>query len=136
MVPLEDDESKTFASYLDVRMIPKDSAKAGVLKFSHIANESAQENDERTKIMMSKKKAMGVRKGIPDFFMAIQNQYGERHCLWIEMKRREDKNGKSPSRITPEQSEWVEILDGIPNTAAHFAYGFEEAKNILDSYLK
>jgi hypothetical protein len=136
MVPLEDDESKTFASYLDVRTIPKDSDKAGVLKFSHIANESAQENDERTKIMMSKKKAMGVRKGIPDFFIAIQNRHGERHCLWIEMKRRRDKDGKSPSRITPEQSEWIDVLSGIDNTAAHFAYGFEEAKNILDSYLK
>lgn len=56
--------------------------------------------------------------------------------LFLEMKlpRKILKNGKlgaSPSKISPEQTEWIEFLQKIDNADARIAYGFDKAKEIV-----
>ena len=87
MVPKEDKESEAFARFLESKMVPKDSGKPGVLEFSHIGNESGQAGTRNIVIMMAKKKRLGVRRGIPDFFVAFRSESGNLSSLWIEMKR-------------------------------------------------
>lgn len=42
-----------------------------------------------------------------------------------------EKLGASPSKIQPEQKEWIEFLQKIDNAEARIAYGFDEAKEIV-----
>ena len=62
-------------------------------------------------------KAEGVRKGVPDLFIP-------EWLLWIEMKR--VKGGK----LSPEQSDWIDYLNGCGYTAV-VANGFDEAKAVV-----
>lgn len=69
---------------------------------------------------------MGVKAGVSDLFLALPTtQY---HGLWLEMKRR--KNSK-PSR---EQILWCNLMRDL-GYQAEIAYGWEHAKNIIQSYL-
>ena len=65
-------------------------------------------------------KAEGVRKGVPDLFIP-------EWLLWIEMKR--VKGGK----LSPEQSNWIDYLNGCGHLAL-VANGFDEAKMIVLDY--
>ena len=38
------------------------------------------------------------------------------------------------SEIHAEQEYWISVLNSIPNTAAHIAFGFDDAKAIYDGY--
>ena len=52
----------------------------------------------------------------------------------MKLPRKILKNGKlgaSPSKISPEQKEWIEFLQKIDNAEARIAYGFDEAKEIV-----
>lgn len=73
-----------------------------------------------------------MAKGFPDYIIFLKRG----GILFLEMKlpRKILKNGKlgaSPSKISPEQTEWIEFLQKIDNADARIAYGSEEAKEIV-----
>ena len=69
-----------------------------------------------------------VKKGIPDYFLAIRKkEYGG---AWLEMKTKSEKGKK----LRKEQLAWREKL--LKNGYQHaFCYGFEEAKEMITHYL-
>ena len=50
-----------------------------------------------------KMKAEGVKAGVPDLYVPVWK-------LWIEMKR------KKGGRLSPDQKDWIEYLEGIGDT--------------------
>ena len=89
--------------------------------FIHIPNEGKR--DPKTGNIL---KAMGLKKGVSDFFLAypVYPYAG----LWIELKRLEK------SVISEEQQDWIDKMRRM-HYQAHFAYGWEEAKAIIEGYL-
>jgi len=81
----------------------------------------------RNKATAGKLKAMGVRAGIPDLFLAIRR--GRYPGLWIELKKL--KSGKT----SPEQDIWLEHLKS-QGYGARVCYGWESAKDTILEYLK
>ena len=73
-------------------------------------------------------KAMGVRKGVPDYFIAVAK--GAYHGLFLEMKRRDQRNRKK--RI--EQDNWLEKLKD-QNYCAEYVYGWEHASQVCKDYV-
>lgn len=78
-------------------------------------------------------KLMGLRPGVSDIF--IYYPHGAYHGLWLEVKR----NMKYPpsARATPTwiaQEKFQEIVKSV-GFAAHFCYGWEDGKRIVDNYL-
>lgn len=65
-------------------------------------------------------KAIGWRKGLPDYQLAYPNS--KYHGMWLEMKRTCDKSKK----LREEQSEWINNLSAV-GYYANFAYGFTDA---------
>ena len=72
-----------------------------------------------------KLKAEGVRAGVPDIFLPIPR--GGSSGLFIELKIK-------PNKITQKQSEWLTALARHQYEAV-VAYGWEEAKEIIENYL-
>lgn len=130
-IPYEDAEGEAFAWRLRAWMVDESSNSPGVLEFSHIGNETGV----RHKSVQVRKNKQGMRKGVPDYVCVIQRADGTRSLVWIELKRQKDGNGKTPSVVSADQKRWVRILNTVPNVAAHFAYGHEEACEILEKYI-
>lgn len=104
-------ECEVFADYLRLRN----------LKFAHIANESGM----RLPIGVIRKRVrMGYGKGVPDYLIIVNN-----HILFIEMKR--EKGGV----VSPEQKEWIEILNAVAGVKAYVCRGATEAINLVEEYL-
>lgn len=79
-----------------------------------------------------KMKAEGVRKGVPDIFlpipvMDVANSY-MKAGLWIEMKAGKNKPKE-------EQKWWLEQLDEY-GYRVEVCYGFQEAVDVISSYLR
>lgn len=89
--------------------------------FIHIPNEG-----KRNPISGAHLKRMGMRKGVSDFFLPKPNK--ESHGLWVELKRTKG------ARETPEQKDWINKMKAL-NYDAHFAYGWEHAREIILHYL-
>ena len=101
-------------------------------RFTHIANEIGI-GGKVGMLIGARKKKIGVAKGFPDYLIFLKNGW----ILFLEMKlpRKILKNGKlgaSPSKISPEQTEWIEFLQKIDNAEARIAHGFDEAKEIVE----
>ena len=82
-------------------------------------------------------KVLGHLNGYPDnFYMEPRCSY---HGLFIELKREgtklKNKNGEWASEHLEEQAEVLSKLESKGYKAV-FAVGFDEAKQILDNYLK
>ena len=73
----------------------------------------------------SKFKAIGVKRGVPDFHIAYPT--AKYHGLWIEMKAGKGKPSK-------EQREWLYRLKGA-GYAAGVCWGWEQAKRVVERYL-
>ena len=103
---------KAVATYLDFR---------GVL-WCHVANE----RKTRSKKMGGYWVGQGVKSGVPDclIFEPSKHYAG----LAIELK-----NGKG-KRVSPNQKTWLSGLQN-KNWRAEVAYSFEEAIEIIESYL-
>ncbi len=80
----------------------------------------------RTAVTGALLKAEGVRKGIPDVFLALP--CGGHAGLWIEMKR---QAGSHPS---PTQTAMLASLRNA-GYAARVCRGFDEAKAVIERYL-
>lgn len=95
------------------------------------------------KVQYSKMKASGYVKGFPDLF--IYEPRGIHHGLAIELKWKEEpfmygsaaRGGKSIrlGKPTPEQKQWIESLNARGYVAG-ICYGFDEARKMIDNYLK
>lgn len=109
-IPIEYFECLTLVDYLTLNNI----------MFTHISNETFTRS---WKVKM-KNKRMGVSKGFPDYFMIIKGT-----PVFIEMKR------KMKSRVGPEQRIWIDALNKA-GIYAFIAVGFDEAKLIIDKFLK
>lgn len=92
----------------------------------------------RTKATAGKMKGEGQKPGVPDLFLDVA-RHGF-HGLRIELKTPRIAGIKGVSHaiqhgvLSVDQKEWLEhyIVEGY---AAHVAYGWEEAKNIILEYL-
>ena len=111
-IPLESEEQVAVADYLRYQKV----------LFNHCPNEGKRE--PRTGAIL---KRMGMRPGFPDFF--IYESRGGFHGLAIELKR--VKGG----RVTDEQRNCLRELTERGYYAA-VCKGFDEAKDIIDKYLK
>ncbi len=81
----------------------------------------------RNKIEARNMRAEGVQRGIPDYTIVFENL-----TLYIEMKRAK----KSLSHVSKEQKEVLGKLNETKHNIAIVCYGFDEAKEAVDKYLK
>ena len=103
LIPLEEQEQMKFVSWLRVKKI----------RHIHIANE------RMCSVVYKKKlKALGTYAGFPDLMIFLANR-----TLCIEMKR----SDKRLSRVSKEQSEWLEFLNLLDEGSAKVCYGADEA---------
>lgn len=103
LIPLEEQEQMKFVSWLRVKKI----------RHIHIANE------RMCSVVYKKKlKALGTYAGFPDLMIFLANR-----TLFIEMKR----SDKRLSRVSIEQSEWLEFLNLLDEGSAKVCYGADEA---------
>ncbi len=74
-------------------------------------------------------KAIGLSKGLPDYQILLPNKHW--HGLFIEMKTKKEKNRK-------QKIEQIEFIEKLIKTGyyATFSYGWEEAMDIVNKYLK
>lgn len=73
-------------------------------------------------------KKQGVKPGVPDLFLPFpKNQY---YGLFIEMK-----STRKGAKTSEAQNVWLYDLDNL-NYKCVVCYGFDEAKNEIDAYLK
>jgi hypothetical protein len=80
----------------------------------------------RTPWAGQKERAMGLRVGVSDLFLAIPNS--AHHGFWIEMKRK----GSKPN---PYQLEWLKLMQSH-NYKAEWYDDWEVAKCDIEKYLK
>lgn len=88
---------------------------------------------------IKQKRQNGGRRAWPDMFIAEPMRDKGWYGLFIELKkegtRLYKKDGTPASEHIKEQSELLEELDGLGYMAV-FAVGFDEAKKIIDEYLR
>lgn len=91
---------------------------------------------------IKQKRQNGGRRAWPDMFIAepIVTDLGERYAgLFLELKKEgtriQKKNGKWASDHIAEQAEILARLE-FRGYVAKFAVGFDEAKKIIDNYLR
>ncbi len=116
---IEYQHCKTFANYLTLKR----------LRFSYLAQSTYVQEDENGKKnwgTISKNKAMGLNKGVPDYIIILNIG-----LIFVEMKAPQPYK----SEIGWEQSEWIEALNGIKGVEAKVCYGSEEAINFIESFL-
>lgn len=110
-IPHEELEQMFFVKWLRTQRLPH----------THVANERIA-----TIAFKNKLKAMGVSAGFPDMVVFLPNK-----ILFIEMKRQE----KSLSRTSPNQKEWVEVINMYDYAKAKVCYGSGEAIDFVSSQL-
>ena len=119
--PLEDEESKAFASYLQGLYEYKQ-----ILCFSHIPNETSI----KSMGYAMKMKAMGKRKGVPDFIIVLKSK-----VCFVEMKRQKNENGTTASSIDDiDQLHWLHSLNKAGNVSK-MCFGAKEAISFIESML-
>lgn len=111
LIPLEEQEQMRFVTWLRVNKI----------RHIHIANE------RMCSVVYKKKlKALGTYAGFPDLMIFLANR-----TLFIEMKR----SDKRLSRVSKEQSEWLEFLNLLDEGSAKVCYGADEAIDFVKENL-
>ena len=112
--PLEEEEQKNFILYLDDLIL-----KGKDIKYSSIPNSTFTKSWKQKR----KNKEQGLRAGLPDLFLIVNNR-----PFFIEMKR---INGK----LSDCRKEWINAINECEKLKAVVCYGCEEAKNIVESCL-
>lgn len=103
LVPKEEQEQMTLVNWLRINKI----------RHIHVANE------RMCSVVYKKKlKALWTYAGFPDLMIFLANR-----TLFIEMKR----SDKRLSRVSKEQSEWLEFLNLLDEGSAKVCYGADEA---------
>lgn len=83
---------------------------------------------KRTYFTGKRLKAIGMRKGLPDYFLPLPN--ATKKGLWIEMKRVDGRNKTKDF----DQLLWIKKLLSIGHHAT-FCYGADDAIQITKDYL-
>lgn len=124
MKNLEHQEQKTLIEWADMQPLSRYVFKAGKVGdyLFAIPNGGA-----RSAITGSILKAEGVRKGICDLCFCLPNK--KFHGLFIEMKAQTKQ-----ARLSDAQKIWINRLNEA-GYLAQVAYGFEEAKQLIEDYL-
>jgi hypothetical protein len=86
----------------------------------------------RHKATAGRLKAEGVRLGVPDLCLPVPR--GPYAALYIELKRPHAK-GKPKGRTSQEQLWWLGELQAVGNFAG-VVYGWQEARDMIEAYLK
>ncbi len=111
--PSEYDEQCALVKWLDLRGF----------KFTAIPNSTWT-----TYSQQHKNTAQGVRAGIPDLLVLVNNA-----LVWIEMKKLDVKPKKEGrGGVSDVQQEWIDALNKCNNCQAFVCYGFEEAKSVIE----
>ena len=119
--PLEDEESKAFASFLQGLVDYKQ-----ILCFSHIPNETSIKNMGYA----MKIKAMGKRKGVPDFIIVLKSK-----VCFVEMKRQKNENGTTASTTDDiHQLHWLSSLNKA-GCVSKMCFGSKEAISFIEGML-
>lgn len=87
--------------------------------FSHIPNER-KTSFKQGRIL----KSVGVMSGFPDYLVFLK-----KYVIAIELKR----SNKSLSRVSENQKTWIDKLNSFDYCIAKVCYGFNEAKDFLES---
>ena len=99
-----------------------------VIDFYANSNEVADKN----KIFGDRLKKMGKKAGVADITIFLKNK-----ILFIEMKRKRRvlKNGKKSNEnlLSPSQVKFLDTVNKLPYAKGYVAYGFEEAKKIIEA---
>ncbi len=80
-------------------------------------------------------KKMGKRKGVSDLIIMLPDK-----ILFVEMKRNKTvlKSGKlsTENLLKQDQKEFLDVVNGFGYAEGYCAYGFKQAKEIIDNYFK
>lgn len=117
--PLEHDECVAFVELLQLKR----------LLFSHIHHETYTPYENQKKLM----KELGVMPGVPDYIIFVskeQSSVDRPLLIFIEMKR------VSGGTVSPAQQTWIDSLHQVKDVGAFVCYGFDEAKEVIDEYVK
>ena len=115
----EDQLCKAFVQEMDYRI--KVDPKLKGLSYYHVANERKCHPATGARL-----KAMGVREGVADYFIA--RAVGKYHGLYIECKIK-------PNKLTQLQEAFLEIMS-YEGYATGVAYSAEEAIKIVYDYVE
>ena len=116
ITPTEFQEGRTLAQYLDILVM-----QGKVIVYTH-AN---QETYTKSMNQKMKAKVSGVRPGLPDYIIITNHK-----VLFVELKRLKG------SRLSEAQEVWLKAIGvGHKRSFATVAYGFEGAKEFIDSHL-
>ena len=110
--PTEYDECLVFADWLTLKGF----------RFSHLA----QETFTKSWGIKMKNKKMGVKKGVPDYIILLP----EKGIVFVEMKRTKGAAEK------PEQIEWINAINALPNSDAKVCYGANQAIDYISSFFE
>ncbi len=122
-IPYEREEQQWLVEWLRYHPILKDL----VIK---IDNEG-----ERTPLQGHRLKCLGLRPGASDLFIPYPSP-SKAYCgLFLELKRA--KTYSNSERLTPTWLAQEEFQDKVKRVgfAAHFCYGWQEGKRIIENYL-
>ena len=122
-VPLEHDEQAQWFAWLRAN-----HPKIEALTYA-IPNQGVSGSKGRTVRYGAKRKREGLKKGVPDVFIAWPTK--THHGMYIEFKRQKFK----PSQVKPEQHEWIERLTA-KGYAAVVCGGCDSAKTAVKMYLE
>ena len=122
---LEHIEQKTLIEWADMQPLARYTFKAGKVGdfLFHIANGGA-----RSAVTGAILRSDGVRKGMLDLCFCLPNK--NHHALYIEMKA-----PTKTARVSKEQRCWIDRLNEAGYLAC-VAYGFSQAKEIIEKYLR
>ena len=109
LFPTEAMEAHTLVAYLRVKG----------LKFHHSPNETGSSPEARRRAIRVKRE--GTSKGFPDYVILVGGS-----MLFIELKR------VKGSVTSPEQKEWIEAINAIPNCQAVICKGAQAAIDIIE----
>lgn len=110
VIPTESQEGDTLVAYLRIRGI----------KFTHIPNETGHSDEMKRRAIRMKRQ--GTSRGFPDYVIALPKV----GVLYVELKR------IKRSVTSPEQVEWIDVLNECPGTEAMIARGAEQAITYIE----
>lgn len=115
LLPTEEQEHLAFMQWASLHPVLKKH-------LIHIPNEI-----KCNKAYGAKRKRLGVKAGVSDFFLAYPLYNSQKGGLWLELKR---KGGK----LTKGQTEWI-LLMRQSGYVADVCFGFEDAQSFIERYL-
>ena len=118
LVPTEGEEQEALFEWAETMEYMYPELRA----LYHITNEG-----KRSKSTGARLKREGLREGVSDICLPVKR--GSYGSLYIELKRRKG------SRVSDEQRDWIDLMWELGN-AAYVCYGWEEARERIEGYLK